>query len=69
MKKKYDLSRGKRGAVLSNAGTTRITIYLDNKTLQQLKARSVRTGKGYQMLINEALSQHGGDNDSTLTST
>jgi uncharacterized protein (DUF4415 family) len=62
MKKEYDFSRGKRGAVLSNAGKTRITIYLDNKTLQRFKAESERTGKGYQTLINEALSQHGADN-------
>jgi len=51
MKKEYDFSRGKRGAVLSNAGKTRITIYLDNKTLQRFKAESERTGKGYQTLI------------------
>ena len=30
MKKEYDFSRGKRGAVLSTAGKTRITIYLDD---------------------------------------
>jgi uncharacterized protein (DUF4415 family) len=57
MKKEYDFSRGKRGAVLSNQGKTRITIYLDNKILQRFKAESERTGKGYQTLINEALAQ------------
>lgn len=57
MKKEYDFSRGKRGAVLSNVGKTRITIYLDNKTLQRFKAESESTGKGYQTLINEALAQ------------
>ena len=67
MKKEYDFSRGKRGAVLSNAGKTRITIYLDNKTLQRFKAESERTGKGYQTLINEALSQHGVDNERPAT--
>jgi len=67
MKKEYDFSRGKRGAVLSNAGKTRITIYLDNKTLQRFKAESERTGKGYQTLINEALSQFGADNDRPAT--
>ena len=67
MKKEYDSSRGKRGAVLSNAGKTRITIYLDNKTLQRFKAESERTGKGYQTLINEALSQYGVDNDRPAT--
>jgi len=67
MKKEYDFSRGKRGAVLSNAGKTRITIYLDNKTLQRFKAESERTGKGYQTLINEALSQYGANNDRPAT--
>ena len=59
MKKEYDFSLGKRGAVLSNAGKTRISIYLDNKVLQRFKAESVQAGKGYQTLINEALSQKG----------
>lgn len=67
MKKEYDFSRGKRGAVLSNAGKTRITIYLDNKTLQRFKTESARTGKGYQTLINEALSQHSADNERPAT--
>jgi uncharacterized protein (DUF4415 family) len=67
MKKEYDFSRGKRGAVLSNAGKTRITIYLDNKILQRFKAESERTGKGYQTLINEALSQKGADNAHPVT--
>ena len=57
MKKEYDFSRGKRGPVLSNAGKTRITIYLDNNILQRFKAESERTGRGYQTLINEALAQ------------
>lgn len=67
MKKEYDFSRGKRGAVLSNEGKTRITIYLDNKTLQRFKTESARTGKGYQTLINEALSQHHVDTERPVT--
>lgn len=55
MKKEYDFSRGKRGAVLPTRGKTRITIYLDDEILQRFKAESERTGKGYQTLINEAL--------------
>ncbi len=61
MKKAYDFSRGKRGAVLSTAGKTRITIYLDNVTLKRFKAQSERTGKGCQTLINEALAQRTGN--------
>jgi hypothetical protein len=67
MKKEYNLSRGKRGAVLSNAGKTRITIYLDNKALQRFKAESERTGKGYQSLINEALSGRSADTERPVT--
>jgi uncharacterized protein (DUF4415 family) len=57
MKKEYDFSRGKRGPAISDRGKTRITIYLDNATLDRFKAESERTGKGYQTLINEALAK------------
>lgn len=50
MKKECDFFHGKRGAVLSNAGKTRITIYLDNKTLQHFKAESERTGRAIRRL-------------------
>lgn len=55
MKAEYDFSKGKRGAVLDNTGKTRITIWLDDRIVEQFKAESLRTGKGYQTLINEAL--------------
>jgi len=58
MKAEYDFSRGKRGAVLSPRGKTRITIYLDDAILERFKAEAARTGKGYQTLINEALAQN-----------
>ena len=58
MKKEYDFSKGKRGAVTSPKGKTRITIYLDDKTVRSFKATSERTGKGYQTLINEALREY-----------
>lgn len=57
MKEEYDFSRGKRGPAISTQGKTRITIYLDNATLERFKAESARTGKGYQTLINEALAR------------
>jgi uncharacterized protein (DUF4415 family) len=56
MKREYDFSRGKRGAVLPTKGKTRITIYLDDEIVQRFKAESERTGRGYQTLINDALS-------------
>ena len=57
MKKEYDFCCGKRGVVLSNAGKTRVAIYLDNEVLLRLKAESEKTGMGYQTLINKALSR------------
>lgn len=55
MKKVYDFSKGKRGAVIPTTGKTRITIYMDDTIVSQFKAQSEKTGKGYQTLINEAL--------------
>jgi uncharacterized protein (DUF4415 family) len=55
MKRATDFSRGRRGAVLSTRGKTRITIYLDDEIIERFKALSEQTGKGYQTLINEAL--------------
>ncbi len=55
MKKVYDFSKGKRGAVIPTTGKTRITIYMDDMIVSRFKAQSEKTGKGYQTLINEAL--------------
>ena len=60
MKKVYDFSKGKRGAVISTSGKTRITIYVDDAVIQRFKAQSEKTGKGYQTLINEALKSYVG---------
>ena len=58
MKKVHDFSKGKRGAVISTTGKTRITIYMDDAILKRFKAQSEKSGKGYQTLINEALKFH-----------
>jgi len=58
MKKVYDFSKGKRGAVIPTTGKTRITIYMDDTILKRFKAQSEKSGKGYQTLINEALKSH-----------
>lgn len=34
MKREYDFSKGKRGAVIATTGKTRITIYLDDDVLE-----------------------------------
>jgi len=67
MKKEYDFSKGKRGAVIPTTGKTRITIYLDDEVLERFKAQSEKTGKGYQTLINEALKAHTGLAEKPLT--
>ena len=67
MKKEYDFSKAKRGAVVPATGKTRITLYLDNEVLNHFRALSEKTGRGYQTLINEALSTHVGLTEQPLT--
>lgn len=67
MKKAYDFSKGKRGAVTPATGKTRITIYMDDAIVSQFKAQSEQTGKGYQTLINEALKAHLGLVEAPIT--
>ena len=67
MKKGYDFSKGKRGAVIPQTGKTRITIYLDDAIVERFKSQSEKTGKGYQTLINEALNSYLGLTERALT--
>jgi uncharacterized protein (DUF4415 family) len=67
MKKAVDFSHGRRGAVISTRGKTRITIYLDDTIIARFKAMSEKTGKGYQTLINDALSSYGVDEAQPIT--
>ena len=67
MRKEYDFSAGKRGAVLPADGKTRITIYLDNAILHRFRSQSRKTGKGYQTLINDALATYSGSAEMPLT--
>ena len=55
MKKEYDFSKGKRGAVISSRGKTRITIYLDDDILEEFRKLADEAGTGYQTMINQAL--------------
>jgi uncharacterized protein (DUF4415 family) len=55
MRKEYDFSSGKRGAVVPSTGKTRITIMLDNEVLEYFRARAESLGAGYQTMINAAL--------------
>jgi len=55
MKKEYDFSEGKRGAVVKSRGKTRITIHLDDDVIDAFRAKAEGSSRGYQTLINEAL--------------
>jgi uncharacterized protein (DUF4415 family) len=55
MKKEYDFSKGKRGAVLTAKGKTRITIYIDDDVLEEFRERADEAGSGYQTMMNQAL--------------
>ena len=60
MRKEYDLSQAKRGAVVSaGPGKTRITIRLDNDVLAWFRDQVTQEGGGsYQSKINGALREH-----------
>ena len=58
MKREYDFSGARRGAVIPQRGKTRITIYLDDDVLEAFRDRAESEGRGYQTLINEVLREH-----------
>lgn len=55
MRKEYDFSKGKRGAVIPAPGKTRITIMLDDDVIEHFRAKAQARGIGYQTMINAAL--------------
>lgn len=73
MRKSYDFSKGKRGAVIPSPGKTRITIMLDDDVLEFFRAEAEAKGAGYQTKINAALravvedSRRRGKEDEPLT--
>jgi uncharacterized protein (DUF4415 family) len=60
MKKEYNFSKGKRGAVVpAPKGKTRITIRIDDDILEWFRDQVDAAGGGsYQTLINDALREH-----------
>ena len=60
MKKEYNFSKGKRGAVVpAPKGKTRITIRIDDDILEWFRGEVDAAGGGnYQTLINNALREH-----------
>ncbi len=71
MKKEYDFSRGKRGAVIKTPpGKTRITIRIDDNLLQWFRDQVHEAGGGnYQTLINSALREYVDGKEENLKST
>lgn len=67
MKANYDMTKAKRGAVLSPSGKTRITIYIDDEVLEAFRRRAEKEGKGYQTLINDALAASLGKSNAPVT--
>ncbi|WP_236194425.1 BrnA antitoxin family protein [Pseudomonas glycinae] len=55
MKDEYDFSQGKRGAIPSAKGKTRITIMLDDAVIEAARTVAEEEGFGYQTVINNTL--------------
>lgn len=55
MRKEYDFSKGRRGAVIPSEGKTRITIMLDDDVIEHFREAAEALGTGYQTMINSAL--------------
>lgn len=55
MRKEYEFSKGKRGAVIASPGKTRITIMLDDDVIEYFRIKAEARGAGYQTMINAAL--------------
>ena len=58
MRKEYDFSRAKRRAVISQKGKSRISIYLDDRVIEEFRKRAEVAGRGYQTMINDALREY-----------
>jgi uncharacterized protein (DUF4415 family) len=55
MRKHYDFSAAKRGAIIPAKGKTRITIMLDDDVIEFFRGKAESQGTGYQTMINAAL--------------
>ena len=55
MRKEYDFSKGKRGAVIASPEKKRITIMLDEDIIEFFREKAESAGSGYQTMINQAL--------------
>lgn len=55
MRKEYDFSKAKKGAIIPSAGKTRITIMLDDDVIEHFRTVAEQQGTGYQTKINAVL--------------
>jgi uncharacterized protein (DUF4415 family) len=71
MKKEYDFSKAKRGAVIPPPpGKTRITIRIDTDLLNWFRKQVDEAGGGsYQTLINDALREYVQNREGVLEKT
>jgi len=58
MRKEYDFSGARRGAVIPQKGKSRISIYLDDRVIEEFRKRAEVAGRGYQTMINDALREY-----------
>ena len=52
---RHDLDKVRRGAVIQDAGKTRVTMYLDNDVIDFFRNLATSKGRGYQTEVNAAL--------------
>jgi len=55
MRRQYDFSTGKRGAVIASPGKTRVTLMLDTDLVELLRTEAEACGVGYQERVNAVL--------------
>lgn len=58
MKKHYDFSKAKRGAVVPSGNKIRISIRFDPEIIKWFKEQVESEGRSYQTLMNEAMHEH-----------
>ena len=55
VRKEYDFSNGKRGAVIDSAGKTYVSVMIDDDVLDAFRRKAEALGSGYQSMMNAAL--------------
>ena len=53
MKKEYNNSEARRGAIVPQKGKARISTYVDNDVLEEIRGRADESGKSDQTMMND----------------